>query len=592
MNSLKILSAMLLLGGVASAQQYVINTVVGIPGVQGCFGDAEAATLGELDKPTKVAVDSKGNIYFVDSYSFIIRMVTASSGNLSTIAGNGSNGSQNGSDNGFGNCQQLVANGVTNSQIGMAQGIAVDSAGNVYVADTSNFVIRKVDSSANMTTFAGNGTRGYTGDGSAATSAELWFPAGMTFDKSGNLFVTDYGSSTVRKIDSSGKISTVAGTGSWGYSGDGGSATKAALASPLSVAVDAAGNIFIGDTGNNNIREITADGNIHTVVTNVSPTSLAVDAADHLYFVDGVNPTVWEAFPSGAVIAIAGNGSSNYGGDAGQATLAQLDHPNGLAIDSSGNLFVSDTNNEIIRKLAPVPFSVGAVVNSASGSQQAIAPGEIVTLFGSAIGPATLTTFTVSNGFIGSQIANTTVYFNGIPAPLIYASSGLVSAIVPYGVAGSSTAAVSVAFQGNLSTTTVVPVANAAPGIFTLNMTGAGQAAAVNQDGTINTSSNPAKVGSTISLYLTGEGQTSPAGTDGKLANAAPFPKPVLPVTATIGGQPAVVSYYGAAPTAVAGLMQVNVQIPSGVTAGPAVPLTVTVGTVPAQSAVTIAVSN
>ncbi|MDE3196810.1 MAG: hypothetical protein KGN84_10730 [Acidobacteriota bacterium] len=592
MKSFQILSAMLLWGGLASAQQYTISTIAGIPQVQGCFGDGEAATSGQLDKPTRVTVDSKGNIYFIDSYSYIVRMVTASSGDLSTIAGNGTYGSQEGSDDGFGNCQQLVVNGVTNSQIGVAQGIAVDNSGNVFVADTSNFVIRKVDAATNMTTFAGNGTRGYAGDGGAASAAAMWFPSGLAFDKSGNLYVADYGSATVRKIDSSGKISTVAGSGSWGYSGDGGPASKAALASPLSVAVDAAGNIFIGDTGNNNIRKITTDGNIHTIVTNVSPASMVVDGAGNLFFVDGVNPAVWEAFPSGALIAIAGNGRTGYGGDGGQATLAELDHPNGIAIDSAGNLYVSDTNNEIIRKLTPVPFSVGAAVNSASGAQGAIAPGEIVTLYGSGIGPSALTTFSVSNGFIGSQIANTSVTFNGVAAPLIYASSGLVSAIVPYEVAGLSTANVAVTYQGNTSAATVLPVTNAAPGIFTLNMTGAGQAAAVNQDGTINSASNPAKAGSVISLYLTGEGQTSPAGVDGKLANAAPYPKPVLPVTATIGGQNAVVSYYGAAPTAVAGLMQVNVQIPAGVAAGGAVPVTVNVGPVAAQTGVTLSISN
>ena len=402
MKSFQIVAAMLLASGFASAQQYVINTVIGIPQVQGCYGDTGLASTGELDKPTQVSVDSKGNLYFVDSYSFLIRMVTASTDILNTIAGNGTQGYVNGSDLDFANCYLTVANGETNSEIGAAHGLAVDSSGNVYFSDTSNFVIRKVDTAMNTTTFAGGQAgstiRGYSGDGGPASAAALYFPAGLAFDKSGNLYVADYGNYTVRKIDTTGKISTVAGTGSFGYSGDGGPAAKAALALPLSIAIDTAGNIFIGDTGNSNVREITTDGNIHTIASNVGPVSLAVDSADNLYFVDGISPAVKEITANGTVVTIAGSGVSGFGGDAGQATLAQLDHPAGVAVDSSGNVYVSDTNNEVVRQLMPLPMSVGAVVNAASNVQGAIAPGEIIVLFGSAIGPANLTASPLQRG--------------------------------------------------------------------------------------------------------------------------------------------------------------------------------------------------
>jgi uncharacterized protein (TIGR03437 family) len=151
---------------------------------------------------------------------------------------------------------------------------------------------------------------------------------------------------------------------------------------------------------------------------------------------------------------------------------------------------------------------------------------------------------------------------------------------------------IAVSYQGKYGSTTVVPVASAAPGIFTANTTGSGQAAAVNQNGSLNTASNPAKVGSIVSLYVTGEGQTSPGGQDGKLANSAPYPMPVQAVAVTIGGVSATVTYAGGAPTAVAGLMQVNVQIPAGVATSGAVPVTVSVGGVAAQAGVTIAVTN
>jgi uncharacterized protein (TIGR03437 family) len=219
-----------------------------------------------------------------------------------------------------------------------------------------------------------------------------------------------------------------------------------------------------------------------------------------------------------------------------------------------------------------------------------VAPGEIVTLYGAGIGLATLTLFTVSNGSIGTQIAGTQVFFNGVAAPLIYASSNLIAAIAPYSLVNASTANIAVSFQGNTSATTVVPVTAAAPGIFTADATGSGQAAAVNSDGSLNSASKPARVGTFISLYITGDGQTNPGGTDGKLANAAPYPMTVLPVTVTVAGKPALTNYAGATPTAVAGLTQVNVQIPTGTAPGNSVPVNVLVNGISAQSGVTIAV--
>jgi uncharacterized protein (TIGR03437 family) len=570
--------ALLLAAGVASAQQYVITTIAGIPQVQGYFGDGGLATGAQLYKPQRVALDSKGNYYISDYYTNAVRMVTASTGNIATIAGNGTSGFAG--DDGA----------ATDANIGSVYGIAVDSTGVVYISDTVNGRVRKIDTKGVITTFAGGVEKGYSGDGAAATSARLWFPSGLALDGSGNLYMADYGNHTVRKITSSGTISTVAGTGNWGATGDGSAASKATLESPMSLAIDAAGNIYIGDVGSQSIRKVTTDGNIRTVVSGVAPQSLAVDAAGSLYFVDGISSVVQKILPTGTMLTIAGTGYSGYSGDGGQATLAQLDHPSGLALSPSGNLLVADSNNQIIRQLTPVSFSVGAVTNSASNIQGAVAPGEIVTVFGNGIGPASLTLFTVSNGFIGTQLAGTQVFFNGVAAPLIYVSSNVVAAIAPYSLANAATANITVVYQGNTSATTTVPVVTTAPGIFTSNSAGSGQAAANNQDGSINSASNPAKVGSFISLYISGDGQTNPAGVDGKLANAAPYPATVLPVQVTIGGLPAVVSYAGATPTAVAGLTQLNVQIPAGTPAGNAVPVTVKVGDVGAQTGVTVAV--
>ena len=179
-------------------------------------------------------------------------------------------------------------------------------------------------------------------------------------------------------------------------------------------------------------------------------------------------------------------------------------------------------------------MSVDAVTNGASNLPLPIAPGEIVILTGSGLGPAQLTSARPrSDGFYDTQLAGTSVQFNGIPAPILYTSATQVAAVVPYAVTGAS-AQLTVTYQGQTAPPPTVAVAASAPGLFTADSTGKGQAAAVNENGSINSASRPAPIGSVISLFATGEGQTSPQGVDGKPATA-PFPKPSLPVSVTIG---------------------------------------------------------
>jgi uncharacterized protein (TIGR03437 family) len=199
-----------------------------------------------------------------------------------------------------------------------------------------------------------------------------------------------------------------------------------------------------------------------------------------------------------------------------------------------------------------------------------------VVVYGAGLGPSQLIQNRSSNGPFGTELAGTVVSFNGIAAPILYASATQVAAIVPYAISGT-TAQVTIAYQGETSTAFTIPVAPSAPGIFTSNQTGAGQAAAVNTvDGTLNTAVNPVKIGGYISLYATGEGQTAPAGVDGKLGSTPT--RPVLPVSVTVDGIPATVLYAGGAPGQVAGLMQLNVQIPNGVQTGGYVPVVLQVG--------------
>jgi uncharacterized protein (TIGR03437 family) len=228
------------------------------------------------------------------------------------------------------------------------------------------------------------------------------------------------------------------------------------------------------------------------------------------------------------------------------------------------------------------------VVNAATFLAGPVAPGEIITIFGSAIGPAALQGSSVESGNkLSTSIGQTRVLFDGVAAPMLYASASQVGAIVPYGLSGKAATLLEVEYGGVKSNALALQVASCSPGIFTANSSGKGQASVANQDGTYNSKDNPAAKNSVITFYATGEGQTDPAGTDGLLAMNA-YPKPVLPVGVKIGNLPAEILYYGAAPQAVAGVFQVNVRIPETVPSGEQ-PLVVLVGNCVSPSGVTVA---
>jgi uncharacterized protein (TIGR03437 family) len=213
-----------------------------------------------------------------------------------------------------------------------------------------------------------------------------------------------------------------------------------------------------------------------------------------------------------------------------------------------------------------------------------------VTLFGAGIGPSTLTLNTPQNGRFGTSLAGVTVSFNGTFAPIVYVSANQVAVQAPYEIDGSDSVYIAVGYNGKTSVGLSAPVAATAPGIFTADSTGSGQAAAVNADGTLNGAAHPAPLGGIISLYVTGEGDLHPAVSDGQISGASPsFPN--AGVTVTIGGQPAATTYVGEAPFEIVGLLQINVQIPSNITPTAAAAVSVSIGGVNSQSKVTLAVS-
>lgn len=357
----------------------VVHVVTNLPGTMttvagngmgGYSGDDGPATNAELSTPTGVAFDGGRNMFIADSKNNVIRRVDASTGVITTIAGNGIAGYSG--DGGPATSAQL--NGPTHA--------VFDRTVNLYITDANNNRIRKVDSSTGLiTTVAGNGISGFSGDGGPATSAELNFPDGVGLDSEGNLYIGDAANNRIRKINvTTGVITTVAGNGFAGYAGGGGLATNAELNFPSRPAIDNFGNIYIADYSNNRVRKVDASTNIITTVAGDGtagysgdggsaayaqlngPLSVTVDAAGNLYIGDlnnerirVVNTTTNQATLLGVTIqpgeieTVAGNGITGYAGDGGSALNAYLNFPTGLLIDPQGNLYFADANNNAVR---------------------------------------------------------------------------------------------------------------------------------------------------------------------------------------------------------------------------------------------------
>jgi len=529
-------------------------------GIPDFSADGAPASTTQLNGVTGVAVSPSGVVYISDTLNHRVRSFTLN-GILTTLAGTGQAGFNG----------EVVLPG--QARLNRPGGVAVDGQGNWYVADTANNRVRKVQPGGNLFTIAGNGNASYFGDGGQAAKGSINQPESIALDAQGNIYIADTLDNAIRKVTPSGMITTFAGTGAAGYSGDNGPATQARLRLPKGVAVDAAGNVYVADTGNSQIRRIDASGLITTIDTGgalLEPRGVAVDRAGNIYIADTGNHVVRRVSPGALVTTIAGNGECCYSGDGGIAIEGRFNQPQGIAVDANGNVYVADPGNGAVRMLSPV--SAGIVINSvtsaASNLPGPIAPGEIVVIYGSGLGNVQ------------------SVLFNGVAVSVLYATPTQVSAPASYSITGNSVQ-VGVQGPGAASAPVAVAAAATAPGIFTADGSGKGQAAALNQSGTPNSAAAPAAAGSVISFYATGEGQTQPAGVDGK-QSTAPIPTPVGLVRVTVGGVPAEVRYAGGAPGQIAGIMQVNVDVPEGVSG--AAPLVLTVGGVPSQSGVTLAV--
>jgi trimeric autotransporter adhesin len=473
-------------------------------------------------------------------------------------------------------------------------GVSMDPAGNVYIADRDNNRIRRVGPDGTIATVAGTGAAGNSGDGGLAVDAQLSGPESVTVDGSGNLYIADTGNRRVRMVTPDGAIAA---------------ATNLGLLSPVYAIPDGSGNLYIADAGAGKILTAGSNGVPATLVTGLSsPRGLALDSQGNLYYteagaarvsqrspagtVTSIGPGSWniprgvavdssgnvyvadtglqqvlEVGSSGAVTVIAGTGTAGFSGDGGAAAAAQLGFPWDVAVNSSGVVAVADLDNNRVRDLtpptapaagtqapptsAPVPGNV-TVVNAASLAPGPVAAGMLLLIGGSGISPV--------------QIPDTAIAFGPNPARILSADTSSILMVAPAAIAGLGSVPIEIVYQNTVIATIPVAVADAAPALFT---DATGEAAANNQDGTINSASNPAARGSVISLYGTGLGISGDA------------------VTVAIDGYDAQVLYAG--PVAeYPGLFQVNAQVPSGYFPTGDLNVVVTVGTSPSQAGVMV----
>ncbi|HEY4364608.1 MAG TPA: hypothetical protein VGN17_26830 [Bryobacteraceae bacterium] len=598
-------------------------------GTPGAAGDNNLAIAAQLNSPAGLAVDTQGSLYIADSGNHLVRRV--SSGIIHSYARAATPtglvldalGTLYIADSSAGQIVRVPQTGSATAIDVSARDVAFGPDGSLYASN--GISVMRVSPQGAILKIAGGGDLGY-GDNGAATQARLNHPAGVAMDLEGNLYIADRDNHRVRKVTPGGIISTIAGTGIAGDSGDGGAAVFAQINSPNSVAIDHSGTLYIADTGNHRVRKVTTDGKISaatnggllspvyvlpdnagdiyiadstagrvlfagsngvpaTLAQNLkSPRGLALDPSGNLYIaesggaairrmgrdgslsslsgpwqiprgvaVDGQGnisvadtglQRILEVDTTGKVTVMAGTGTAGFSGDNGPAEQAQLGYPWDVAPGPNGVTAIADLDNNRIRLVTPPPTAVVPASGSAPLPSNLSTLPALLNAASLQPGPAApeMMMLLRNTGIDPTQIASTQILFGPALARILSADANGILLVAPFEIAGTGTASVEIFYKGVLQATLQVPVAEAAPALFA---DATGQITATNQDGSINSGTNPAPRGSVVSLYGTGLGI------------------PGASVSVSVATFPAEVLYAG--PVAgYAGLSQINVEIPTG----------------------------
>ena len=580
----RLAAAALLAGSLAAqAPKYTINSFAGM-GTSGFEGDGSDAKAAKLYGPLGLAADSSGNIYIADQLNHRIRKVSAS-GTITTIAGKDVPGVTG--DDGT----------ATDAALHNPSGLAVDSSGNVYIADTTNHKIRKVGTDGKITLFAGDGVAGFVEKNSddtyvEAKYAEFNYPTGVAVDSSGNVYIADSANHRIRKVGTDLKISTVVGTGVSGYSGDGGAATDAKLNHPTGIAVGSGGSLYIADQQNHRIRKVTPDGVIQTIAgvglpgytgnggpaTSAKlfyPTGVSVDASGNVYVADMTNNRIRRIAEDGTIEAIGGSGRFGDTGEDEPGLNAKLKFPTAVLATSGGKVYFSDSQNHRVKVLTPVaepPTAAGNPVISEGGvgltaeygASRTIAPGAWIEIRGS--------------GLAGETAEATRVTIDGQPAVVVEAGAERLKAQAPFSLSAGERQ-VTVATEAGQSGPYTVQVAAAEPGLearaelrveerqFAAARIGDSEVYALPEAAVEGLESRPVKAGETLVVSGTGFGAVTPYVEAGEPARDGSTL--LAPVKFEIGGVEAQVVSAGLAPDKV-GVYEFRIVVPQQAESGPA----------------------
>jgi uncharacterized protein (TIGR03437 family) len=557
------LSLVVCLCSAAWSQQYIITTIAG-NGTAGFAGETGDAKSAQLSFPSGLAVDSKGNLYIADTANHRVRVI--SGGNISTVAGNGTAGTSG---------DKAAA---TSANLNSPTGVAFDSAGNLFIADSLNGAIRKV-ANGTITTVAGDFTQfpGYGGDLGQATLATLYNPTGVAIDSSNNIYIADNTNSLIRKVDAATGIIT-------SYLGAG--ATQGRLNHPSALVFGSGNALYIVDANNNRVAKYVAptlsnfagnltagfagDGNLATLSQLNKPAGIAIDAAGSIYVADSNNSRIRKITPDGIITTIAGGKTVGYSGDGGPATSAALNFPRGIAVGPDGTVYIADSSNHVIRALKPsFPTITPNGVGNAGSFAAPISPGALATVVGSGFGATTAQ----PDLPLPKSAAGVSVTVNNVTAPMYYLSPTQINFQVPWSTPTSGSVNVVVSVNGGNSNTISVPVATAAPGLFVRNDLPGAAVVQNFPEFSLNDPTNPIKAGGAIIAYLTGSGPVSPAQSDG--APAGGLVTATAKATAKIGAAAADVLFTGLTRDFI-GLVQMNITVPATLAPG-IYPLSITI---------------